>query len=200
MLAFRCLRDVTFGVVDIRRATSSRFERPKEQSDVNVESTRQSLCVQVIRLIHSLGLRPRRTVRGVLFVNEENGARGGQQYARDHASEMNRWAANGTGRLTDVTCRTSDGQLFDEGCRTVRPKRCTLAVIVRKRFSANRKGLFLQAFARCCLTDSSLTMAPFLLLTLCFPSSCLFLGDFRSYRIMWVGRSCESPPCRGSGL
>lgn len=25
-------------------------------------------------------------------MNEENGARGGQQYAIDHASEMNRWA------------------------------------------------------------------------------------------------------------
>jgi carboxypeptidase Q len=34
-----------------------------------------------------LGLRPRRTVRVVLWTNEENGLRGGTQYAADHADE-----------------------------------------------------------------------------------------------------------------
>jgi carboxypeptidase Q len=43
--------------------------------------------VEALRLLKSLGLRPRRTIRAVLFVNEENGLRGGKQYAKDHASE-----------------------------------------------------------------------------------------------------------------
>ena len=41
-------------------------------------------CVQsmeVLRLLKATGLRPERTVRAVLFMNEENGARGGSKYA-----------------------------------------------------------------------------------------------------------------------
>ncbi|HEX8328287.1 MAG TPA: M20/M25/M40 family metallo-hydrolase [Hymenobacter sp.] len=42
-------------------------------------------CVQsmeALRLLRATGFRPERTVRAVLFMNEENGARGGQEYAR----------------------------------------------------------------------------------------------------------------------
>lgn len=42
---------------------------------------------EAVRLIHTLGLRPRRTVRVALWTNEENGLRGGTQYAADHAEE-----------------------------------------------------------------------------------------------------------------
>lgn len=41
-------------------------------------------CVQsieVIRAFKALGIRPKRTVRAVMFMNEENGLRGGQAYA-----------------------------------------------------------------------------------------------------------------------
>lgn len=41
-------------------------------------------CVQsieVLRLLKTLGLRPKRTIRAVLFANEENGLRGGVAYA-----------------------------------------------------------------------------------------------------------------------
>jgi carboxypeptidase Q len=41
-------------------------------------------CVQVLealRLLKGLGFQPRRTIRGVLFMNEENGLRGGRAYA-----------------------------------------------------------------------------------------------------------------------
>jgi Zn-dependent M28 family amino/carboxypeptidase len=44
-------------------------------------------CMEALRLLKSLGLRPRRTVRVVLFTNEENGLRGGRAYAADHAAE-----------------------------------------------------------------------------------------------------------------
>jgi hypothetical protein len=43
-------------------------------------------CVQsmeVLRLFKKIGYRPRHTVRCVLFMNEENGLRGGQAYARE---------------------------------------------------------------------------------------------------------------------
>lgn len=43
-----------------------------------------------VRLLKQLGLRPRRTIRAVAFVNEENGLRGGTQYALDHLAELNR--------------------------------------------------------------------------------------------------------------
>ncbi len=41
-------------------------------------------CVQsieIIRAYKALGIRPRRTIRVVLFANEENGLRGGSKYA-----------------------------------------------------------------------------------------------------------------------
>lgn len=43
-------------------------------------------CVQsmeVLRIFRQLGYRPRHTVRAVLFMNEENGLRGGKQYAAE---------------------------------------------------------------------------------------------------------------------
>ena len=50
-------------------------------------------CVQSIealRLLKVLGLRPRRTLRCVLFMNEENGLGGGRAYYTDHIDEMDR--------------------------------------------------------------------------------------------------------------
>jgi len=43
---------------------------------------------EALRLISSLGLRPRRTMRAIMFVNEENGSRGAQAYARAHAADL----------------------------------------------------------------------------------------------------------------
>ena len=48
-------------------------------------------CVQSIeaaRLLKTLGLRPRRTLRVVLFMNEENGLRGGTAYRDAHRAEL----------------------------------------------------------------------------------------------------------------
>jgi carboxypeptidase Q len=40
-------------------------------------------CMDVLRLLKKIGYRPRHTIRCVLFMNEENGLRGGQAYARE---------------------------------------------------------------------------------------------------------------------
>lgn len=43
---------------------------------------------EAVRLMHKLNLRPRRTVRVILWTNEENGARGGTGYAESHNAEL----------------------------------------------------------------------------------------------------------------
>lgn len=42
---------------------------------------------EAVRLLKELGLHPRRTIRVVGWTNEENGLRGGTQYAADHGGE-----------------------------------------------------------------------------------------------------------------
>jgi carboxypeptidase Q len=44
--------------------------------------------MQALQTIAKLGLEPRRTIRVVLFTNEENGLRGGKAYAEQHAKEL----------------------------------------------------------------------------------------------------------------
>jgi hypothetical protein len=64
------------------------------------------------RLIHSLQTPPRRTVRVVLFMNEENGGRGGKAYAAAHGSEVHVAALesdSGAARPTAVTLHAGAG-------------------------------------------------------------------------------------------
>jgi carboxypeptidase Q len=44
--------------------------------------------IEVIRLFKACGIKPKRTIRAVLFMNEENGTRGGKKYAAE-AKEKN---------------------------------------------------------------------------------------------------------------
>jgi hypothetical protein len=46
------------------------------------------MAMQALTLLRKLGLTPRRTIRAVLFTNEENGLGGARQYAVDHAAEL----------------------------------------------------------------------------------------------------------------
>lgn len=46
-----------------------------------------AMVMETMRLMKEMDLHPRRTIRAVLYMNEENGLRGGQQYAKDHGKE-----------------------------------------------------------------------------------------------------------------
>ncbi|KAJ7526660.1 hypothetical protein O6H91_16G017500 [Diphasiastrum complanatum] len=61
---------------------------------------------EVIRVLHNLKLTPKRTLRAVLFVNEENGAKGAQQYFQDHEHELN---------LTSIAIETDEGTFTPYG-------------------------------------------------------------------------------------
>ena len=58
---------------------------------------------EAARLMKKLGLRPRRTVRVVLFTNEENGLRGGNAYRDAHKDELK----------NHILLLESDGGVFD---------------------------------------------------------------------------------------
>ncbi|MCB9879547.1 MAG: M20/M25/M40 family metallo-hydrolase [Planctomycetes bacterium] len=45
-------------------------------------------CIEAIRLLCATGWRPKRTIRVVLFANEENGLRGAKAYAAAHDAEI----------------------------------------------------------------------------------------------------------------
>ena len=45
---------------------------------------------EAVRLLKELGLRPRRTIRVVLYTNEENGTRGGNAYRDAHRGELSK--------------------------------------------------------------------------------------------------------------
>ena len=46
------------------------------------------MAMEALTTIRRLGLTPKRTIRVVLFTNEENGLDGGKQYAKDHAGAL----------------------------------------------------------------------------------------------------------------
>jgi hypothetical protein len=53
-------------------------------------------CVQsieAVRLLKVCGLKPKRTIRAVMFMNEENGLRGGEEYAREAAEKKTKHIA-----------------------------------------------------------------------------------------------------------
>jgi carboxypeptidase Q len=52
------------------------------------------IAMQTAQLLKQLHLRPKRTIRIIAWMNEENGARGGRAYAEDHKADlMNHFAA-----------------------------------------------------------------------------------------------------------
>src|SRR6202008_78601 len=52
------------------------------------------MAMQSIQLLKQLGLRPKRTIRLIAWMNEENGVVGARTYALEHTSELaNHFAA-----------------------------------------------------------------------------------------------------------
>lgn len=75
---------------------------------------------EAVRLMKKLGLQPRRTVRVVLFTNEENGGRGGNGYRDAHAAET----------ANHVMLLESDGGIFDpEGFGFTGPEKAKATVV-----------------------------------------------------------------------
>jgi len=74
-------------------------------------------AMEAINVLRRLGMTPKRTIRVVLWTNEENGLAGGKRYAKDHADELQDHVAaiesdSGTFRPTgySVQCHDSDRQ------------------------------------------------------------------------------------------
>jgi hypothetical protein len=87
------------------------------------------VVIAAAQAIGRLPERPRRTVRVVLYANEEFGLSGGIAYAREHAAELARHQAAlesdfGTGRVFSVQARTATddgGAALDELARLLAP-------------------------------------------------------------------------------
>jgi len=67
-----------------------------------------AMVIDALRAIKASGLRPRRTLRFILFSGEEEGLLGSEAYASQHAAEMDKALAavifdTGTGRVTGFT-------------------------------------------------------------------------------------------------
>jgi hypothetical protein len=75
-----------------------------------------AMAMAVAHLAKQLGLRPRRTIRVIAYMNEENGLRGGRAYAQNHAAEIaNHFAAIesdlGAGHPTGFFAHAGDAAL-----------------------------------------------------------------------------------------
>jgi carboxypeptidase Q len=73
-----------------------------------------AVSMEALRLLNKLNLRPRRTIRAVLFMNEENGDRGGHGYFDTHRSEMEKHRAaiesdSGAGRPLGFSVNAGPG-------------------------------------------------------------------------------------------
>ena len=73
------------------------------------------IVMEAGRLLAQLKPAPRRTVRVVLFMNEENGTAGGKAYAKAHQAELARHVAaieadSGAGRPLGITVRAAGGE------------------------------------------------------------------------------------------
>jgi len=92
-------------------------------------------AMQVIQTIKQLGLKPKRTIRAIAFMNEENGGRGSEGYAKDHQAELaNHVGAiemdNGAGHALGIVAHASadsiakmqmvSGVLHEQGADIIR--------------------------------------------------------------------------------
>jgi len=75
------------------------------------------MAMEAALMLKELGLVPRRTIRVVLFTNEENGLRGGKAYFEAHGSEVHVGAIesdSGAGAATGLGVKTDDAKKLAE--------------------------------------------------------------------------------------
>ena len=68
------------------------------------------MAMEALNVLRKLGLRPKRTIRVVLFTAEEVGLHGGRAYAADHAGEMGHHVA---AIEADIGCHSPIGYGVD---------------------------------------------------------------------------------------
>ncbi|MBZ4411542.1 M20/M25/M40 family metallo-hydrolase [Myxococcus sp. MISCRS1] len=98
------------------------------------------MVMEAARLIAKLPQAPRRTVRVVLYMNEENGLRGGRAYAEAHAAELSKHVAamemdSGGGRPVAVSLRSGPG-----GKELLEPWLSPLVALGAAQFSPREAG------------------------------------------------------------
>ena len=76
--------------------TPSRLTRPARVSPLHSMDDGGGFVTawEAVRAIKALGIKPKRTIRAVVYVNEENGDKGGDQYAEDLADVTYQGIAN----------------------------------------------------------------------------------------------------------
>jgi len=87
-----------------------------------------AVSMEVANLLGKLGLKPKRTIRVIAWMNEENGLAGGKTYAADHAAEMaNHFAAI----ETDLGAGHPLG-LYIKGPSEIKPMLAPVAAILQQ--------------------------------------------------------------------
>jgi carboxypeptidase Q len=99
-----------------------------------------AMVMDALRILKSTGLVPRRTVRGVLFMNEENGLRGGRAYAADHAAELPRHVAAIEADSGGYSPQGWSANVDPEGLETLRAVAAALAPIGATQITAGGGG------------------------------------------------------------
>jgi Zn-dependent M28 family amino/carboxypeptidase len=85
-----------------------------------------AIVMESLATLRRLGLRPRRTIRAVLYTSEEEGAQGGKSYAQTHAAELPRHVA---AFETDLGAGKPLGLRIDAGPVAVADLRGLIAVL-----------------------------------------------------------------------
>jgi hypothetical protein len=73
-------------------------------------------AMATVELLHELGVRPKRTVRMIAWMNEENGLAGGRTYAREHQLQVGKHVAAleadlGAGHPSGFSCHVAPNDL-----------------------------------------------------------------------------------------
>jgi carboxypeptidase Q len=98
------------------------------------------MVMDALRILKALGLIPRRTIRGVLFMNEENGLRGAKAYASDHAAELARHVAAIESDSGGFSPRGFNANVGAEGLEMLRALSASLAPVGATKISAGGGG------------------------------------------------------------